>query len=239
MPSPYEDRLGQAGSGLGGFEEQAGGGGGGGALGSRKVFDVQRATGFIPDGDSSVTMVNGADYNLHGGALAKNTISRIANSRLTSRGPVGSPQTPANSTVRITDPDNVKTSLTLTRAGTSGDCAFAMEFISYIGTEGKANEMMVEQNEVLEVTDALSANGTAIPSLTANSSVMVVITSQSSAETSASFVPFLWTTDWNAGKAQPVVQRLNLSSTESAWISYAAVRWGSNWTVSRMVNEVA
>ena len=150
-------------------------------------FKVIHGSAVIANAATSITITDGVDYTLESGSDATNSFVRITSSRLTGGGRTsgGGNQNTKDVQVSVTDPENIATSITFTRYGSTNDCRVSWEIVQYIGPSGGANEIVVRRQENLTVgalvTKATSSS--AITTIADNSKVAVFILGQCSSDT--------------------------------------------------------
>lgn len=197
-------------------------------------FRVQRGVSTIAAAATTVTITAGTDYN------APNSTSsafiRITNTQLTGAGQNTGAGTSNASNVAayISNPENLKTSITFTRTGVTTNTRVAWEIVEYRGAAGGENEIKVRKAEVLTYTNAVATvNGTILPSVVDDTDVVAFITGQGNpnANTTA-YVSGISTSDWDAINNRIVLTRA--ATTGAVPASVAAVEFtGSNWKIQR------
>jgi hypothetical protein len=197
-------------------------------------FKIQRGVSNILAGQTAITITAGVDYEAPNSTTT--AFIRITNSGLTGGGSSSGAGTrnASNVMVRISNPDNLKTSITFTRTGTTLDSRVAWEIIEYQGVAGGDNEMKVRRTESITYTNAVATlNGTVLTNVTDDADVAVFITGQGNpnANTTA-YVSALSTAAWDGTSNRPVLTRA--ATTGAVPVSIAVVEFtGSNWKVQR------
>lgn len=194
-------------------------------------FKVIRGTTIISSGSTSETITEGVDYNLESGVTINNTFIRITNSRFTGMGSTsGGTQTTNLFTVRIDNPENLLTSITFTRIGTTNNDRIDWEIIQYIGDSGGDNEFIVRDIGDLS-TSAFVVNGSSISSISDSNKVVVYITGQATGSSTAGFWHSgLFTSDLLSDNGNFVPELTRGDDSATGYVSYAVVEYtGSNW----------
>ena len=197
-------------------------------------FKIQRGTATIAAAATTFTITAGTDYETPNSTST--AFIRITNTQLTGGGPStgGGNRNAADVMAYISNPDNLKTSITFTRAGTTNDTRISWEIIEYQGTVGGENEMKVRKTEVITVANAAAtANGTILSNVTDGADVVAFITGQGNPNANrTAFVSGLNTSNWDGINNRIVLTRA--ATTGAVPVSVAAVEFtGSNWKVQR------
>jgi hypothetical protein len=203
-------------------------------------FRIQRGVSTITAGATTVTITAGTNY------MAPNSTTtafiRITNTGLTGAGQSTGAGTSNASNVmaRISNPDNLRTSITFTRTGTTNDTRIAWEIIEYQGVAGGDNEMRVRRTESITYTNgSATLNGTVLSNVTDDADVVVFITGQGNpnANTTA-YVSGLSTAAWDGTNNRPVLTRN--ATTGAVPVSVAVVEFtGANWKIQRSEHTYA
>jgi hypothetical protein len=197
-------------------------------------FKIQRGFSNILAGQTTITITAGVDYEAPNSTTT--AFIRITNTGLTGGGSSSGAGTrnASNVMTRISNPDNLLTSITFTRTGTTLDSRVAWEIIEYQGVAGGDNEMKVRRTESITYTNAVATlNGTVLTNVTDDADVAVFITGQGNpnANTTA-YVSALSTAAWDGTNNRPVLTRA--ATTGAVPVSIAVVEFsGSNWKVQR------
>ncbi|HHL35207.1 MAG TPA: hypothetical protein ENJ30_12660, partial [Desulfobulbaceae bacterium] len=200
-----------------------------------QAFRVSRSSSVIPSGATSLTLTAGTDYTAPAGA--DRAFIRIVNSRLTGMGRTagGGNQNTDDFTVYFSNPENITTSVDLTRVGSATNCRVDWEVVEYVGAAGGPNEIVVRSAGAVAGTGG-TIDGPAVATIADSADVAVLITGQASGNTGRA--------DWHetlyVASLQPSgsgwLPRFERGTTVAgnSHISYAVVEFvGANWTVSR------
>ena len=193
-------------------------------------FLVQR--GFVTITGTSATINAGTNYEAP--SSASNAFIRITNTMNTGAGG-GTTGNANNTTVYISNPSNITSSITFTRpAGASGSTRVAWEIVEYIGAPGGQNEMIVrEQSSVTYGGTAVSATTGTVSGVVDDDQVAIFVTGQLNPDTSTNYQRGLSTAVWNGGSNTATFTRGE--SGGASIVSYAVVEFtGSNWRVQRV-----
>jgi hypothetical protein len=195
-------------------------------------FKIQRGVSTIIAGQTTITITAGVDYEAP--TSTSTAFIRITNTGHTGAGrSTGAGNSNANDIAAyISNPDNLKTSITFTRGGTLTDTRIGWEIIEYKGVPGGENEMKVRKTEVLTyVSGNTTLNGTALTNVTTDADVVPFITGQGNPSAART----LNVTSLSTGAWDSVNHRVNLTrglSGTAAPISMAYVEFtGSNWKI--------
>jgi hypothetical protein len=209
-----------------------------------QAFKVQRGTTVISSGSASATITAGTEYTAPAG-ITKAFI-RLASSRHTGMGNTsgGGNQNSDDFSVRITNPGNLLTSITFTRAGTANTCRVSWEIVEYVGSAGGDNEFIVRDQGIVNASSGATLTGSTVTSISNINKACLWLTSQSSADTGrADWHEFLWTGALvvNGSDYDPTFTKLAANLSSSAWVSYAVIEFtGSNWrNVQRIQTDTA
>jgi hypothetical protein len=196
-------------------------------------FKVQRGVSTIT-GDT-LTLTAGVDYEAP--ASASSAFIRITNTGHTGAGKNtgGGTNNADDTTVYITNPDNILNDVTLARgSGSTANTRVSWEIVEYRGASGGDNEIIVRRQEAVSyVSGNTTVDGAVTGSVTDNADVVVFITGQRNNNTgSAAYNRGASTAVWNAGSGRAVFTRG--ATGDVADVSYAVVEFtGSNWRVQR------
>jgi len=197
-------------------------------------FKIQRGIATIANGASTVTITAGTDYDAP--TSTSTAFIRITNTGLTGAGRTTSNgnSNAADVAAYISNPDNLKTSITFTRAGTTNNDRIAWEIIEYRGASGGDNEIKVRNTEVLTYTGgSATVNGTTLSNVTDDTDVVAFITGQGNPNANrTAYVSGLSTSDWDGTNNRIVLTRA--ATTGAVPTSVAAVEFtGANWKIQR------
>lgn len=200
----------------------------------RRDFKIQR--GEIQLSGASITLTAGVDYDAP--SASTSAFVRLTNTYYTGSGnnTGGGTQNARNYTAYIANPGNITTSFTIQRPPSATASTYvSWEIIEYVGPPEGDNEMIVrDQRSGSLANTATVLNGAAVTSVVDDTDVVVFITGQSH-RTNSRTVAFAhqFTSAWNAGTKQPVLQR-GATGSAIADLSYAVVEFtGVNWRVQR------
>jgi len=204
------------------------------SLVSQNDFKIQR--GALQITGAGATITAGVDYEAPA-SLAKSFI-RITNTAMTGAGDDagGGNQNADDVTVYISNPENLLTSVTFSRAATAAsDTHVDWEIIEYIGVAGGGNEITVRgQGYTVFGATATSSTSPVIAGVTSASDTVPFITGQMNPDTGR--------TDYNTGIATARFNSLTNqidftrgeAGNDAAAISWALVEFiGSNWKIQR------
>ncbi len=195
-------------------------------------YKIQRGVSTMTG--TTLTITAGSEYEVPSSTRA---FIRITNTQLTGAGPnTGNTANNADDvTAYISNPGNLATSITFSRAGATGNTRVAWEIIEYIGAEGGENEMLVRRHEAVAYGAAnTTVSGSVTGTIADDNDVAVFITGQNNANTGRNgYNEGLSTSAWNATNNQADFTR-GVSGAVSN-VSYALVEFtGSNWKVQRV-----
>jgi len=202
-------------------------------------FKVQRGYTIINNGDTSATITAGLDYSTPTG----DAFIRIVGTRQTAIGRPsgGGTQNADDVTVYISNPNNLGSSITFERYGTSNDNRLSWEIIEYIGPNGGNNEFKVRAVGETNFSSTDTSNTTpTISGIVDDSDVVVFITGVGNPDTGASdYNTHLCTSSWLS-----VTNQANFTRGEAGGdtvnVSYAVVEFtGSNWSVQLIEHNYA
>ena len=202
-----------------------------------QAFKVQRGTTTIADSASSATITAGVAYTAP--SALTSAFIRITNTTHSGMGATsgGGAQLPSNIGAYISNPENLTTSITFTRAGTSGIVRIDWEIIEYVGGAGDANEMIVRDEGVISFSSGTSSTGTTVTTIDDNSDVVVFITGTGTNDSSNFDLSFGGTASLvaNSSNWDPTITAGFEDTSSTRNYSYAVVEFtGSNWTVNRV-----
>lgn len=197
-------------------------------------FKIQQGTTTMTG--TTITITAGVDYDAP--ASTSTAFIRMVGSHYTGAGhsASGNTQNADDVTAYISNPLNIGTSVTFTRAGATNDTRISWEIIEFIGAPGADNEMAVRaQSSVTYGINALIATGTAVSNIDDDTDVVVFITGALNPDTLATdWNTMQATAAWNASTNQPVFTR-GESSGDAVILSYAVVEFkGPNWKIQRI-----
>jgi hypothetical protein len=200
-------------------------------------FAVTRNVANIGSGATTVTITEGVDYDLQFNDASRAYI-RITNAHHTGGGPNAGAtgnHTANNVTAYISNPSNIATSITFTRAGTTNDTDIAWEVVEYIGDTAGENEFVVRSAAVGTYVAANTTLTTgAVSGIVSDADVAVFITGQGNPDGGrADYNSGLSTAAWNSG-ADTITFTRGESGSDAVNVSYAVVEFtGANWKVQR------
>ncbi len=207
-------------------------------LREKQDFFVQRGVATISG--TSITLTAGVDYIVPSDASA--AFIRITNTQITGAGESvdnDDNQVAAGVTAYIEDPENIMTSVTITRPSASTNALNTRvnwEILEFTGIAGTDNELIVrDHGTVTYGTTALTASGTLLANVADDEDVVVFITGQYNPDTGVTdYNTGLSTADWSSAFATPVFTR-GEAGNDAARLSYAVVEFtGANWAVQRV-----
>lgn len=186
--------------------------------------DVETITG------TSLTITAGVDYIAP--RASTTAFIRITNT-LNSGAGGGTVGNADDVTVYISNPSNIRNSITFTRpAAATGNTRVAWEIIEYVGAPGGDNEIIVRRQS----TATYGSTGTTVNSpttaVTDDADVVVFITGQINPDTLTNYPYGNSTAAWNAGSDIATFTRG--ASGNTSGVSYAIVEFvGDNWKIQR------
>ncbi|KKK54590.1 hypothetical protein LCGC14_3083180, partial [marine sediment metagenome] len=200
-------------------------GGGGG----EDDFKVIRGTSIISDAATTVTITEGIDYTLESGQDRTSAFIRLTNTRLTGMGKTsgGGNQNHENWAVRIQNPNNLATSITFERDGSTSDTRVTWEILEYIGVGGGDNEIIVIDVGTTTASGTTSyIDGTSLSNITNTNKVAIFITGQYAVSASRNDIQYaLFTSDLvGFGPYTPRFTR-SQSVASNDGVSYAVVEF--------------
>jgi hypothetical protein len=201
---------------------------------TQRDFFVQRDVESIANGATSVTITAGVDYTAP--ASTSTAFIRITSTQHTGAGHNvgGGTQVPSNVTVRVSDPENIGTSITFVRVGTTNVTQFNWEIVEYVGPTGGDNEFVVRMaSSTAFSTTALGAT-TTVSGVVDDSDVAVFVTGVTNPDTAQTdWNTGLVTAEWLGSTDQMVLSR-GEANGDAIRVSWAAIEFiGSNWKVQR------
>jgi hypothetical protein len=203
------------------------------SINPNKDFYIQRGVTTISG--TSATITAGSDYIAP--SASTTAFIRITNTQLTGAGTDsgGGTQNASDVTAYISDPSNILSSITFTRAGSVGNTRVAWEIIEYIGPVNGDNEIVVRGQGVSTFgTSALAASST-VNNVSDASDVVVFVTGIGNPDTGTSdYNTGLVTGRWNSGTSEAVFERGETGS-DAVNTSFAVVEFkGRNWQIQRV-----
>jgi hypothetical protein len=199
-------------------------------------FKVQRGNSLITAG--TITITAGVDYVAP--AASTSAFIRLTNTQHTGAGAntAGATQNADDVTVYITNPWNIRNSITFQRQTTApaGNTRFAWEIVEYVGPAGGDNEMIVRQQQVMTYgTASTSASGTPVTGVVDHNDVAVFITGVWNPDTVATnYESMLTTATWSSSTLRAGFNR-GTTGTDAVRVSYAVLEFtGANWKVQRV-----
>ncbi len=200
-------------------------------------FYIQRGSTNIPNSVSSVTIAAGTDYIAP--SDASKAFIRITNTMHTGAGATtgGGAQNADSVTTYISDPENITSSVTFSRTGTSNSTQIYWEIIEYTGPVGGDNEMVVRGVQSYTTGAKSLTENIAVTGVTDDNDVVVFLTGQSTPEAATTeYETGLFTTDWDGTAGEVILERNSFGSGagNAAQVSFAVVEFtGSNWKTQR------
>ncbi len=200
-------------------------------------FAVTRNVANIGGGATTVTITEGVDYDLQLNDASRAFI-RITNAHHTGGGPAAGTtgnHSADNVTAYISNPGNIATSITFTRAGTTNDTTISWEVVEYIGDTSGENEFVVR---TAAATTYVGGNTTlttgTVSGVVTDADVAVFITGQGNPDGGrADFNTGLSTAAWNSA-GDTVTFTRGEAGADAVNVSYAVVEFtGANWKVQR------
>lgn len=202
-------------------------------------FEVLRGTTTMSNGNTTVTITEGTDYTLPSGGDSTNCFIRLNNARHTGMGDTvgGGSKNLENWTTYISNPDNIATSITFTRDGTTDPHRMTWEILCYIGPVDGPNEFIVREVGVNSGTN-ISSITEPVSGVLDDADVLVMVTGQQldAGTTRTDWHGALWTSDWDSINDEAEFSRLGgtPSTPGNMNVSYSVIEWtGSNWTLDR------
>lgn len=198
-------------------------------------FAVTRNVAVIPNGATSVTITKGTNYTLQRNDASRAFI-RITSAGNTGAGPGGITSSNASDiTAYVSNPNNINTSITFTRAGTNGNTRIAWEIVEYVGAVGGENEFVIRGQGVATYGTANTTVTTAtIGSIGTDADVVPWITGQGNPDAGRrDYNTGLSTSAWNAANDTATFTRGEAGS-DAVNVSYAIIEFtGANWKIQR------
>lgn len=200
------------------------------SINPRTDFFIQR--GVTTVSGTGATITAGADYTAP--SASSSAFIRIVGTHNTGAGSPTNSGSADDTTVYVSNPDNITSSITFTRPATAADSTrVAWEIIEYVGGPGGANEIIVrEQATITYGSASTAATTTAIANIVDDADMAVFITGQGNPDTGTGYPLGLSTAAWNS--AADTVTFTRGASGNAAVVSFAAVEFtGDNWKVQR------
>ena len=195
-------------------------------------FRVQRGVSTIAAAATTVTITAGVDYAAP--SATTSAFIRITNTGLTGAGRSTSAgnSNAADVMAYVSNPENIKTSITFTRAGTTNDTRVSWEIIEYRGAAGGENEFKVRKAEVLSYVSAnATVNGTNLTNVATDADVVPFITGQGNPSVARTlFVAALSTAAWDSVNHRVTLTRGLTGAVVPTSMAYVEFT-GSNWKV--------
>lgn len=200
-------------------------------------FAVYRNSSVITGTSLTLTEGPAGDYDLQFNDPSRAFI-RITNAHHTGGGPAAGStgnHTANNVTAYISNPENIATSVNLTRPAASNDTRVSWEIVEYLGDPGGENEFIVREaaSIVYDTAETSTTTGT-IASIADDNDVVPFITGQGNPDGGRQdYESGLSTSAWNSGTDSVTFTRGH-NGSDAGIISYAVVEFtGSNWEVER------
>ncbi|MFC1499288.1 choice-of-anchor D domain-containing protein, partial [Verrucomicrobiota bacterium] len=204
-------------------------------------FKTCRGSAVIPNGSTTVTLVNGVDYLLTPASTISNAFIRLVNTELSGGGSTNG--TDASSSRQhdawIDNPENLLTSVDVKRFHSGSSCALTWEVIEYIGDPGGLNEMIVRGQGSFSVPSSTSiVTGPELSDISDTNRVVVFITGQAANDSNYVRCKGVYTAELDSSR-RPVFRRN--SAGRSGSLSYSVVEFtGIKWSdVQRVEHTVA
>ncbi len=208
----------------------------------KRDFKVQRNFVTIPAFASSATITAGSNYDAP--SASTSAFIRITNSSQTGAGNStgGGNQNADDATAYISDPSNIKNSITFVRSSTANtETRVYWEIVEYIGSAGGDNEIIVRDQKTLTYgTTATQATGTPSAGVVDDADIVVFITGQGSPDTTRTNYESLQSTSaWDSATDQPAFTRGD-HGNDAVTVSYAVIEFiGLNWQIQRVEHAYA
>jgi hypothetical protein len=203
----------------------------------KRDYKVQR--GVTTMATISQTLTAGVDYVAP--SASSSAFIRITDTHHTGPGRTtagGGAQNADDTTVYISNPTNITTSVTLSRPATAGGNArVTWEIIEFIGDPSTDNEMFVRGGGTVNLVSAVTAaTGTVVSSVSDDSDVVVFVTGIANRDLGRNvFYAGQVTASWDAATNQPIFNRGSTGAIID--VSYAVVEYtGINWRIQRVEN---
>ena len=186
---------------------------------------------------TTTTITAGFDYTAP--SSANTAFVRITNSQYMGAGntTTGGRQNADDVTAFVSNPANIFTDISFSRAGTADDTAVDWEIVEFIGQPGTDNQMVVRDVGTVSLSDSeLAATGTSV-AVGDDADVVVYVTGVKSHNTSRNYYGAQVTTQWDSGSGSPVITRGSTGGS-AVDVSYAVVEYvGENWSVQRVEHD--
>ncbi|MFC1800599.1 hypothetical protein ACFLYT_00940, partial [Nanoarchaeota archaeon] len=200
-------------------------------------FYVQRGYSIMSAASTTATITAGVNYVAPTGPA----FIRLVNTRLTGMGVTsgGNNQNVDDWTTYISNPENLGTSITFTRIGSTNNNRIAWEIVEYKGPEWGANGFKVRNVSYVTFGSAsLTADTGTIADVFDDSQIVVFITGQANPDTGRT----------NANTGMHTAEWLNATDTarftrgeagsDATRVSYAVVEFtGLNWKIQRAEHQ--
>ncbi|MFC1498716.1 M36 family metallopeptidase, partial [Verrucomicrobiota bacterium] len=198
-------------------------------------FRVQRGSSMINNGSSFVRLFNGVDYTLDPGSTISNAFIRIVNTSLTGGGdPYYVDPSSKQHMVRIGNPENLLTSINLSRSSSDNYSEVTWEIVEYIGEAGGPNEIIVRDQDFL-VNGQLVVTGAVVNSISDINRVVVYVTGATLNDLRNNDHKGLYTAEIDSSK-RPV---FTCNNAKVGRVSYAVVEFaGTNWSNVQRVEHL-
>ena len=197
-------------------------------------FKIQRGVSTIIAGQTGITITAGVDYEAP--TSTSTAFIRITNTGLTGAGRStgGGSSNAADVAAYISNPENLKTSITFTRAGTLTDTRVSWEIIEYKGVVGGENEIKVRKAEVLTYISAnTTINGTTLANVVTDAQVVPFITGQGNPSAALTlYAAGLSTSAWDNINHRTTLTRALTGAAVPVSTAYVEFT-GSNWKIQR------
>jgi hypothetical protein len=197
-------------------------------------FKIQRGIATIANGATTVTITAGTNYEAP--SSTSTAFIRITNTGHTGAGRSTSAGNSNASDVMayVSNPENLKTSITFTRTGTLNNDRISWEIIEYKGVAGGENEIKVRKAEVLTYVSAnATVNGTNLTNVAVDADVVPFITGQGNPSAARTlFTAALSTSAWDSVNHRTTLTRSLTGAAVPVSTAYVEFT-GSNWKIQR------
>lgn len=197
-------------------------------------FFIQRGSLQLSGTGAAITA--GIDYEPP--ASLNNAFIRLTNTQITGAGDdnAGGSQNANDVTVYISNPANLLSSITFTRAGAAENTRVSWEIVEYIGPPGGANELIVRSQGVsIYGANDIAVSSGLISGVINDNKVVSFITGQMNPDTGRNnYNSGLSTAAWDGANKKINFTR-GASAKNAVAVSWAAVEFiGSNWNIQRV-----
>lgn len=201
-----------------------------------QAFKTHRGSTTLASSGATVTITEGVDYSLDASTTINDAFIRLTNTRHSGMGKTsgGGNQNSDDYTVTVQNPDNLLTSITFDRLGTSGDCRISWEIIEYIGLTGGDNKIIVRDvgKIVTSATTDATIDGATISTIDDKNKACIFITGQRTEDTFRNYPHSGYFTAEFIASGDDWIPRFTRGEDRSlhGHVSYAVVEFtGDNW----------